>query len=264
MATVKCSVTGAFDYFIRGQRAFRNFDYLYFYINFLKFKNYLLKFFTFNLLQILAPSLFPICQKSFRRLLVCFKIMIKWVCNKELESLKLYLFFFFFSVNKYRSFWGIGFLTFLAILNVLYITRDIFKLNFDIWILWWVNLSGTFCLIQCRFTKVDLYTPASRKGLPITLVICRMALQDILVSAVGPNILRNKSKVVDFMQEANKVWDSLQIGTPCTTHLCTNRTSWYCKTLHRLDLEFDCDTYQVLTIETVWASLLDLDQFASR
>jgi len=51
----------------------------------------------------------------------------------------------------------------------------------------------------------DLFTPASRKRLPLTLVICRMALQDILVNAVGSNILRNKSKVVDFIQEPSKV-----------------------------------------------------------
>ncbi|GAU40385.1 hypothetical protein TSUD_265290, partial [Trifolium subterraneum] len=34
------------------------------------------------------------------------------------------------------------------------------------------------------FTELDLLTPASRKGLPLTLVICRMTLQDILVNAV--------------------------------------------------------------------------------
>lgn len=56
-----------------------------------------------------------------------------------------------------------------------------------------------------RFTELDLLTPASRKGLPLTLVICRMTLQDILVNAIGSNILKNKSKVVDFIQEPSKV-----------------------------------------------------------
>lgn len=47
----------------------------------------------------------------------------------------------------------------------------------------------------------------------MTQVICRMSLQDILVDAVGPEILSNKSKVVDFTQESNKVC------TVCLSHL---------------------------------------------
>ncbi|QCD85493.1 zeaxanthin epoxidase [Vigna unguiculata] len=62
------------------------------------------------------------------------------------------------------------------------------------------------------FGEFDLLTPASRKRLPLTLVICRMTLQDILVNAVGPNILRNKSKVVDFIQEPSKVRVILENG----------------------------------------------------
>ncbi|KAK7317281.1 hypothetical protein RJT34_01370 [Clitoria ternatea] len=62
------------------------------------------------------------------------------------------------------------------------------------------------------FTEFDLFTPASRKGLPVTLVICRMTLQDILVNAVGSNILKNKSKVVDFIQEPGKVRVVLENG----------------------------------------------------
>jgi zeaxanthin epoxidase len=44
-----------------------------------------------------------------------------------------------------------------------------------------------------------------KRGLPVTSVICRMALQDILLNGVGLDIVRNKSKVVDFMQDSNKV-----------------------------------------------------------
>ncbi|AES87209.1 zeaxanthin epoxidase, chloroplastic isoform X3 [Medicago truncatula] len=62
------------------------------------------------------------------------------------------------------------------------------------------------------FTELDLLTPASRKGLPLTLVICRMTLQDILVNAIGSNILKNKSKVVDFIQEPSKVRVVLENG----------------------------------------------------
>ncbi|KAK7343203.1 hypothetical protein VNO80_26167 [Phaseolus coccineus] len=62
------------------------------------------------------------------------------------------------------------------------------------------------------FGLFDLLTPASRKRLPLTLVICRMTLQDILVNAVGSNILRNKCKVVDFIQEPSKVRVILENG----------------------------------------------------
>ncbi|XP_014490452.1 zeaxanthin epoxidase, chloroplastic-like [Vigna radiata var. radiata] len=62
------------------------------------------------------------------------------------------------------------------------------------------------------FGEFDLLTPASRKRLPLTLVICRMTLQDILVNLVGPNVLRNKSKVVDFIQEPSKVRVILEKG----------------------------------------------------
>ncbi|KAF7835968.1 zeaxanthin epoxidase, chloroplastic-like isoform X1 [Senna tora] len=62
------------------------------------------------------------------------------------------------------------------------------------------------------FLKYDLLSPASKKGLPITIVMNRMALQDILVNAVGSNILKNKSKVVDFIQEPSKVTVVLENG----------------------------------------------------
>lgn len=56
-----------------------------------------------------------------------------------------------------------------------------------------------------RFTKFDLLKPAVTRGLPVTQVICRIALQDILVSAVGQEILSNNSKVVDFVEDSGKV-----------------------------------------------------------
>lgn len=61
-------------------------------------------------------------------------------------------------------------------------------------------------------SKFDLLTPAIRRGLPVTQVICRMSLQDILVNAVGLEILSNKSKVVDFMEDSNKVTVTLEDG----------------------------------------------------
>ncbi|KAM1064670.1 hypothetical protein ACFX15_028125 [Malus domestica] len=61
-------------------------------------------------------------------------------------------------------------------------------------------------------TKFDLSSPALSEGLPLTIIICRMALQDILVNAVGTEIVRNKSKVVDFIQDPSKVTAILEGG----------------------------------------------------
>ncbi|KAL6981616.1 zeaxanthin epoxidase [Sarracenia purpurea var. burkii] len=62
------------------------------------------------------------------------------------------------------------------------------------------------------FTKFDLFTPAVKRGLPVTQVICRIALQDILVRAVGQDILSNNSKVVDFEEDSSKVKVILEDG----------------------------------------------------
>ncbi|XP_058070850.1 zeaxanthin epoxidase, chloroplastic-like isoform X2 [Magnolia sinica] len=62
------------------------------------------------------------------------------------------------------------------------------------------------------FAKFDLSTPAVKRGLPVTLVICRMALQDILVDAVGLDIVYNRSNVVDFEEDSNKVTVILEDG----------------------------------------------------
>ncbi|KAK9987260.1 hypothetical protein SO802_032211 [Lithocarpus litseifolius] len=62
------------------------------------------------------------------------------------------------------------------------------------------------------FTKFDLLTPAVMRRIPITQVICRMALQEILVNAVGSEVVRNKSKVVDFIEDPSKVTVILEDG----------------------------------------------------
>lgn len=64
----------------------------------------------------------------------------------------------------------------------------------------------------CRFIKFNLLNHAMKRGLPVTSVICRMALQDILLNGVGLDIVRNKSKVVDFIQDSNKVTVILEDG----------------------------------------------------
>lgn len=43
------------------------------------------------------------------------------------------------------------------------------------------------------------------RGLPVTQVVCRMTLQNILVNAVGFDVVYNKSNVVDFKEDSDKV-----------------------------------------------------------
>ena len=56
-----------------------------------------------------------------------------------------------------------------------------------------------------RYVKFDTFTPAAERGLPVTRVISRMTLQQILASAVGPEIIMNESNVMDFVDDGEKV-----------------------------------------------------------
>ena len=53
--------------------------------------------------------------------------------------------------------------------------------------------------------KFDTFTPAAERGLPVTRVISRMALQEILARAVGEDVIMNASNVVNFVDDGNKV-----------------------------------------------------------
>ncbi|XP_031473468.1 zeaxanthin epoxidase, chloroplastic-like [Nymphaea colorata] len=64
----------------------------------------------------------------------------------------------------------------------------------------------------CWYVKYDLFTPAAQRGLPATRVISRIALQDILVHAVGSKNIFNNCNVVDFKDEARKVAVILEDG----------------------------------------------------
>lgn len=57
-----------------------------------------------------------------------------------------------------------------------------------------------------RYIKFDTFTPAAEKGLPVTRVISRMTLQQILAHAVGNDI---DSNVIDFMDHGDKVIELL-------------------------------------------------------
>lgn len=58
---------------------------------------------------------------------------------------------------------------------------------------------------EFRYVKFDTFTPAAERGLPVTRVISRMTLQQILAKALGDDIILNDSNVVDFVDDGNKV-----------------------------------------------------------
>ncbi|KAL8473206.1 hypothetical protein ACS0TY_029473 [Phlomoides rotata] len=62
------------------------------------------------------------------------------------------------------------------------------------------------------YVKFDTFTPAAEKGLPVTRVISRMTLQQILAEAVGSDIIMNESNVVDFNDDGEKVTVKLEDG----------------------------------------------------
>ncbi|KAM6564332.1 hypothetical protein CsatB_024330 [Cannabis sativa] len=68
------------------------------------------------------------------------------------------------------------------------------------------GVSGTW------YVKFDTFTPAAERGLPVTRVISRMSLQQILARAVGEEIIMNDSNVVDFEDEGDKVTVVLENG----------------------------------------------------
>ncbi|KAK8270720.1 hypothetical protein V6Z11_D11G214300 [Gossypium hirsutum] len=68
------------------------------------------------------------------------------------------------------------------------------------------GVSGTW------YVKFDTFTPAAERGLPVTRVISRMTLQQILARAVGEDVIFNESNVVDFEDDGDKVTVVLENG----------------------------------------------------
>ncbi|KAK4409728.1 Zeaxanthin epoxidase, chloroplastic [Sesamum angolense] len=62
------------------------------------------------------------------------------------------------------------------------------------------------------YVKFDTFTPAVEWGLPVTRVISRMTLQEILARAVGSDTIMNESNVVDFVDNGEKVTVKLENG----------------------------------------------------
>lgn len=69
----------------------------------------------------------------------------------------------------------------------------------------WLNFNRMIELIT-RYVKFDTFTPAAERGLPVTRVISRMTLQQILANAVGSDIIFNDSNVTDFIDDGEKVF----------------------------------------------------------
>ncbi|XWS33611.1 hypothetical protein CRYUN_Cryun22dG0097800 [Craigia yunnanensis] len=68
------------------------------------------------------------------------------------------------------------------------------------------GVSGTW------YIKFDTFSPAVERGLPVTRVISRMTLQEILARAVGEDVIFNESNVVDFEDDGQKVTVVLENG----------------------------------------------------
>ncbi|KAE8671610.1 Zeaxanthin epoxidase [Hibiscus syriacus] len=68
------------------------------------------------------------------------------------------------------------------------------------------GVSGTW------YIKFDTFIPAAERELPVTRVISRMTLQEILAQAVGEDVIFNESNVVDFEDDGNKVIVALENG----------------------------------------------------
>lgn len=62
------------------------------------------------------------------------------------------------------------------------------------------------------YVKFDTFTPAAERGLPVTRVISRMTLQQILARAVGEDVIKNESNVVHFSDSGDKVTVVLENG----------------------------------------------------
>lgn len=65
--------------------------------------------------------------------------------------------------------------------------------------------------LATRYVKFDTFTPAAERGLPVTRVISRMTLQQILARAVGKDIIMNESNVVNFEDHGHKVTWALMV-----------------------------------------------------
>lgn len=73
-----------------------------------------------------------------------------------------------------------------------------------------LTLIALFCY---RYVKFDTFHPAVDRGLPVTRVISRVVLQELLAKAAkkmaGKDVILNDCKVVDYTHE---VWPAIAIA----------------------------------------------------
>lgn len=69
----------------------------------------------------------------------------------------------------------------------------------------YIDTSAGDFQLKFRYIKFDTFTPAVERGLPVTRVISRMTLQEILARAVGDDVILNDSNVVDFTDDGDRV-----------------------------------------------------------
>ena len=92
--------------------------------------------------------------------------------------------------------------------------------------------------INCRYVKFDTFHPAVDRGLPVTRVISRVVLQQLLaetaIGMAGEDVILNDQNVVDYQHEVCP-------AAPEYCHYCLN-----CHMLHEAHIRHQADLLQVL------------------
>ncbi|KAE9596671.1 hypothetical protein Lal_00007834 [Lupinus albus] len=108
------------------------------------------------------------------------------------------------------------------------------------------------------YIKFDTFTPAVEHGLPVTRVISRLSLQEILARAVGDDIIINGSNVVDFVDHGNKVTVQLEDGQKFDGDLLVGADGIWSKVREKLLGPKDA-TYSGFTCYTGIADFVPVD-----
>ncbi|KAK7367540.1 hypothetical protein VNO80_09553 [Phaseolus coccineus] len=108
------------------------------------------------------------------------------------------------------------------------------------------------------YIKFDTFTPAAERGLPVTRVISRMALQEILARAVGEDAILNDSNVIDFVDHGDKVTVELENGQKYDGDLLVGADGIWSKVRNKLFGETEA-TYSGYTCYTGIADFVPAD-----
>lgn len=108
------------------------------------------------------------------------------------------------------------------------------------------------------YVKFDTYSPAVERGLPITRVISRMKLQQILAKHLGESYVQNGASVVDFEDSGDKVTAILHDGTRVEGDVLIGADGIYSKVRRQLFGQVD-PTYSDYTCYTGIADFTPAD-----